>query len=252
MNAAKGLSPYAMVDLTEEDVAEMTQDYEDLQKASVVSTADYKAARAKLKARTPPDAEGFMLMLKRFTNLLHALFSSQFPMYVQMYGIVQALRDYSPNARSKLSHEVKTCILWIILLQARRFSQGKMSGNNSCLGEFTNMVNLIKAKNCETITHVEVPTELLSPSTTKRKKRSEAPAKGSEEGGEEKDTKKKARPNHPYSTELVDFFKKPLLEAGNPGLNAICEYPGATQEQLLPGLNRTDCRQYLIWRKMQI
>jgi len=52
--------------------------------------------------------------------------------------------------------------------------------------------------------------------------------------------------NHPYSTELADFFKKPLLEAGNPGLNAICEYSGVTKEQLLPGLQRNDCRQYLI------
>jgi len=186
VNAAKGLSPFATVDLTEEDVAEMTQDYEDLQNASAVSTADYRAARAKLKAKTPPDADGFMLMLKRFTNLLHALFSSQSPLYIQMYGIVQALRDYSPNARSKLSHEVKTCILWIILLQARRFSQGKMTGNNSCLGEFTNMVNLIKAKNCETITHVEVPMELLSIFVAKRKtERSETTAKGNENVGQE-------------------------------------------------------------------
>ena len=105
------------MDLTEEDVAEMTQDFEDLKKATAVSTADYKAARSRLAAKTPGGAEGFMLVLKRYTNLLHALFSSQSPMYQQMYGIVRALRDYSPKARLKISHEVKSSILWIILLQ---------------------------------------------------------------------------------------------------------------------------------------
>ena len=39
VNAAKeGLSPFAMVDLTEEGVAETTQDFEDLQNAIAVST----------------------------------------------------------------------------------------------------------------------------------------------------------------------------------------------------------------------
>ena len=251
VNAAKGNSPFACVDLTEEDVAEMTEDYEDLHKASAVSTADYKAARIKLKARTPSSSEGFMLMLKRYTNLQYALFSSQSPMYVQMYGIVRALRDYSPNARTKLTHEVKTCILWIILLQARRFSQGKMKGQNACLGEFTNMVNLIKAKNCETITHVEVPTELLAPTAHKRTTMDTTnKGNGTEGGGDETGgKKKKTRLNHPYSTELAEFFKKPLMEAGEPYLNAICSYCGVTQEQLLPNLAKTDCRQYLITGK---
>ena len=73
VNAAKGLSPFAMVDLTEEDVAEMTQDFEDLKNATAVSTADYKTARSRLAAKILGDAEGFMLMLKRYANLLHAL-----------------------------------------------------------------------------------------------------------------------------------------------------------------------------------
>jgi len=64
-----------MVDLTEEDVAEMTQDdFKDLKNATAVSTADYKAAaRSRLAAKILGDAEGFMLMLKRYANLLHAL-----------------------------------------------------------------------------------------------------------------------------------------------------------------------------------
>ena len=87
--------------------------------------------RANLKATTQGDADIFMLMLKRYTNMLHALFSSVCPLYLQMYEIMQAFRYFSPNARSKLTHQVKTCILCIVLLQSRRFAQGKMHGDNA-------------------------------------------------------------------------------------------------------------------------
>ena len=97
-----------MVDLTEEDVAEMAQEFEDLASATTILSADVKATRANLSATTPGYADSFMLMLKQYTSLLHALFSSVFPLYPQMYEIVQAFRDYSPNARSKLTHQFKT------------------------------------------------------------------------------------------------------------------------------------------------
>ena len=44
-----------------------------------------------------------------------------------------------------------------------------MHGDNACLGGFNHMVNLIKAKNCEIVTHVEVPTDLLTLKSTKHK-----------------------------------------------------------------------------------
>ena len=45
VNAAKGLSIFAMVDLTDEDVAEMSQEFEDLASATTISAADVKATR---------------------------------------------------------------------------------------------------------------------------------------------------------------------------------------------------------------
>jgi len=41
---------------------------------------------------------------------------------------------------------------------------------------------------------------------------------------------------HPYSTDLAEFFKQPLKDAGNPGLARICEYYGFSRKQLLPDL----------------
>ena len=105
----------------------------------------------------PASAEEFMLTLKLFSNILHALFTCKCPLYQQMYGIIKALRGYSPSTRKQLLHEVKIVILWIILLQSRRFSQGKMVGDYACLGEFTKVGNQIKAKNCGAICNTEAP-----------------------------------------------------------------------------------------------
>jgi len=149
-NAAKGLSPFAMVDLTE-DVAFMHQEADDMRKASAVSATEIRAARAKLAASVPKDADRFMLMLKRFRNLLFALFTSQCPLFIQIYDIIKAFREYSASARANISTESRASILRIILLdQARRFTQGKMTGNTGSLGEFNNMVYQIQAKNCGT------------------------------------------------------------------------------------------------------
>ena len=73
VSTAQGLSPFAMVDLMEEDVVEMQQDSQDLENATVVSVLDHKVARAKLVAKTQQDAETFMMMLKQYTNLLFVL-----------------------------------------------------------------------------------------------------------------------------------------------------------------------------------
>jgi len=118
-----------------------------------------------------------MQMIKRFANLLYALFSSQCPMYQQLYKIVKGLREHSPNARTQLGKKAKASMLWIILLQARRFVQGKMDGNDGCLGEFANLCNLIRAKNCGTLDHSEVPSELSTTATPEPK----SPEKGNRE-----------------------------------------------------------------------
>ena len=73
-----------MVNLTEEDAAKMTQDFEDLINAKAVSMADYKAARSRLAAKIPDNAEGFMLMLKRYANLLIIIITHGLHIYKAM------------------------------------------------------------------------------------------------------------------------------------------------------------------------
>ena len=82
-------------------------------------------------------------------------------MYKKIYAIIKALRECSSNSRAALTHNTKTRILFIILLQPQIFVQGKLVGKQGCLGKSTNMVNQLAAEKCEKISHIEVPTELL-------------------------------------------------------------------------------------------
>ena len=241
VNAAKGLSPFAMMDLTEEDVAQMTEDYTDLTQATTSTTADYKASRAKLKAVIPATAEDFMTMLRRYGNLLFALFTGQSPMYQALYDIIKDLKAMAPQARAALSQDTKAAILWIILLQSRRFAHGHMTGDTPDLWEFTNMRNMIKAKSCMFINHQELPAELLHP-----KKRKHGSLNLTTD--EEPKTRDKAPPKqggfHPLIKKLL---ATPLKTANQPSVAQVIAYCNLTRNQLLPSsISDQVCKNFLI------
>ncbi len=170
-NVAKGISPFAMLDITDEEVAIMTQDQFDIDTATTVTVSDVKKkSKSKVKAVVPSTSEKFLAMLKRFANLLCAIFSSQRPaLYVQLYNLITALRDISHTARDQLSHGTKASILWIVLLQSRHFARGNMSVDKALLGSFSSMMNHLHSKMCGLIGHVEVPQELMNTPSTGNK-----------------------------------------------------------------------------------
>ena len=51
VNAAKGLSPFALIDLTDNDVAAMVEEYKGMYKATAASAAEVQAARAKVQIK---------------------------------------------------------------------------------------------------------------------------------------------------------------------------------------------------------
>ena len=93
VNAARVLSPFVIVDLTEEDVALIQQDHEDLLNASLLSTSEVKETRIQLIASMPTDLKVFMVMPNRFANLIFALFPLSCPFHKQVYAIIKALRE---------------------------------------------------------------------------------------------------------------------------------------------------------------
>lgn len=69
-----------------------------------------------MKISIPVASEDFLLLLKRFANLVFALFFSQSPLYKYTREIINTLKAYSREARKKMSLHTKGSIVWIVLL----------------------------------------------------------------------------------------------------------------------------------------
>ena len=156
VNALDGLSPFAMMDMDEDAVARFNDEDALLDAASLVSVADLRSLRSRLQAVVPVEAEDFLLLLKRFANLLFALFSEQCPLFKCIREVIRAYRAYSREARKQLSQASKGAILWIVLLQARQFAMGEVN----VLFEFTKMHEDLRAKK-SCFHHSEMPKDLL-------------------------------------------------------------------------------------------
>ena len=68
-----GLSPFTMLDLSEDEVAMMNNEDYLITSASLVSVDDLRKQRKKWKVCIPAEEDEFMLMLKRYTNLVYAI-----------------------------------------------------------------------------------------------------------------------------------------------------------------------------------
>mmetsp|Transcript_15051 Transcript_15051/g.17305 ORF Transcript_15051/g.17305 Transcript_15051/m.17305 type:complete len:184 (+) Transcript_15051:254-805(+) len=79
LHAMDGLSPFIMLDLNEDQVALLNDEQDLLNNAFLVSVADLCGQQNKLKVSIPDEANKFMLMLKRFVNLLFPVFSDMCP-----------------------------------------------------------------------------------------------------------------------------------------------------------------------------
>jgi len=204
-----------------------------------------------LTAKVPEDADGLMQMIKRFANLLYTLFTSQCPMYHQLYEIVKGLREHSPNARTQLGRKARASMLWIILLQARRFDQGKMEGNEGCLGEFANLCNLIRAKNCGTLDQCEIPFELATTATpapqSPEKRKTGAATDGHYTESPPKKTKMSTgRVVEPFNQDMKMLLEQPRRDAGYPRFTVMCEFCGIKRKKLVTCLTNKDCRQFFL------
>jgi hypothetical protein len=163
-NSNEGLSPFLMVDLTEDEVAQVNDEDEALTTASNVTMAEIKAAKHKLKAAVPESAEKFVTMLLCYANLLYALFGGDCPLFKSIAQIISAFKSYSRNARENFSKLTKASILWVILKQSRQFSIGEMD----ILGEFKTMYEHLNGKLCS-YHHAETPKILYETDIKKRK-----------------------------------------------------------------------------------
>eukprot|EP00957_Ditylum_brightwellii_P054381 4120193-Ditylum_brightwellii.AAC.1 len=58
-------------------------------------------------------------------NHITALFTIQSPNYTQVKEVVNCIHALKPEAQKAMTAELRAAIMWIVLLQARHFAQGK-------------------------------------------------------------------------------------------------------------------------------
>jgi hypothetical protein len=155
INATDGLSPFMLLDLTEDEVADINNEDDVLTRASVVTVNDLKAVKKRIQASIPTTSEKFMLLLQRYANLLFALFSETCPLYRCLRRIITAIKDYSRNARENFSKATKASILWVLLKQSRQFSIGE----TTVLMEFDALQRDLSSKYSQ-FHHAETPFQL--------------------------------------------------------------------------------------------
>ena len=222
LHAMDGLTPFAMLDLNEDQVAMLNEEQDLLNSASLVSVVDLRGQRSKIKISIPVEPEEFMLMLKRYANLLFALFSDSSPMFNAMVAIISALRDLSREARRQMTLATKGSILWIILLQSRQFALGKVN----LLCEFTTMHEDLRAKRAS-ILHSEMPRELLTNSEVDAPKGKPSAEAGTHNEAIDVDKipkrPKMANPNK-WHPKLKEKLEEPLKAAGFPSFTKIMNF----------------------------
>ena len=224
VHAMDGLSPFLMLDISEDEVAQLNDEEDLLASASNVSVADLRGHRSHRKISVPNDPEDFLLMLKRYANFLHATFSELCPLFLLVKEVIRSLREFSRQARRRMTVGTKGSILWIILLQSRHFALGELD----VLCEFSTMHNDLQAKRA-VIQHGECPAELLANSTTppsdKTADQSDNTDGVTPQGEKPPKKPRKANPNtwHP---KLKAALEGPLKDAGNPSFTKILNFCG--------------------------
>ena len=162
-NSTDGISPFLVLDLTEYQVASINEDYEALNRASYFTLQDIKILKNIMTPEIPDTADGFMLILKRYANLNFALLSETRPLFRALVKVIDSIKAFSRVACDVINFNTKVSIIWIILLQIRKFSMG----DTTILAEFSTMQTNLSSKKW-IIIHVGVPIEILF--TTQRKR----------------------------------------------------------------------------------
>ena len=78
VHAMDVLSPFTVMYLNEDEFAWLDDEQDLINSASLVSVADLRVRRNKLKICIPTEAEDFMLVPKRYGNLMYAIFWTHF------------------------------------------------------------------------------------------------------------------------------------------------------------------------------
>ena len=258
--ACYGITPFAMLDLNDDQVASMEMQHTTLAESSIITPSDIRATKVKLVATVPASGAKWREVILKFTNLLFLIFKGEYPLYTKMLEISKVLNKYRLEVLDGLDIHPKASILWIIHKQARHFAQGKMTESDapsSCLPEFSFMYNLILSQQIHMVSFAGLPLALTAQANNKRgaddlgsaslggagKKR----IKENETPGGDGD-KTSTKPKAKWNPKIKDALEGPLRIAGYPGLRSIASYCGLLRDdEIISNVPDTECRNYMMF-----
>ena len=171
-SAAKGLTPFGVPCLSESEVTAQNDLADALDAASSTTVKDHSTL--KLVASAPTTFDGLVKRIKRFGNLLFAVFDETSALFMQIEDMIEALDSYGEYARTTMSHQTIASILWITHLQSRHYAAGAMKGKKAIKAEFTNMMNAIITK--APVLHMDTPPTLYNTTQTNNTRKREEPS----------------------------------------------------------------------------
>ena len=251
--ACYGLTPFAMLDLTEDQIATMELDQHFLQESSSITPQDIKNSKGKLHATVPTDGTKWKQIILRFTNLLLLLFKGDCPLYTKMLDIAKALRKYPSEVMQNLPMHAKASILWIIHLQARHFAQGKMKIErpyDMCLPAFGLMYNQICSTAIHKVSVAGLPAKFESIHNPPTKKNLLPPTSKPDHEPPQKIPKLSQIPKQEgaWHPKLKAALSGPLKIAGYPTLRDIARHCQLLRDDnVVPNVGRDTCRAWILF-----
>ena len=235
-SSTKGLTPFAVPEITTAEMEAFNKRAAALDSATTTTVKDVVAVQR--AAEGPKLFAALLSQLKRFGNLIHALFGEDCPLFIALEEMVESLNEYGDIARATMSLQTMSSIVWITHLQSRHFAAGLMVGATAQLAAFTMMLNCINTM--QPVVHGEVPPALYRPSPPVKQESSfRMKRNGSEVPATEGPTRHKRKASivkmehyHPK----LKVAMAPLMIKGEklPGVELMCRVAGTTSSNLFP------------------
>ena len=250
--AVKGLSPFIVPFLTQLQIDESNKQDENLSLATSIKPQDIAGNR--MTCSLPASYDHMVRQIKRFTNLVFALFGEASPLVQALEVVINELEDQTDVAIAKVSKENIASILWIIMLQARHFAAGQMLPADPFIASFQVLINNLEMKNIHGISHGEVPPELYTPkvpSTSNKRSRNDQPQQQEEQrrkrltSEQDKMMQWTERPEV-YNQKLKADMAAIKALKPRPSITKLCKAAGTSAPALFPN-NPKVCIRSQIW-----
>jgi hypothetical protein len=228
LHAAEGLTVFMVLDFTADEVAGLNDLHETITTASYVTPSDIQALKKRIQPKVPT-GERFQKLLKTYANFIFAIFDSDSPLFLCLKTLVDALREYSEEARTAMSLATRASILWVIHKQSRLFATGK----TVVLAEFQEVQCVLNAK-CANYHHAETPKELLETKQGNQHPNNKRKNPYNQDKSTQDKTKPKPTVNpNCWHPKLKQALETPLQTAKQPSMSAIFEFCNTKPDEIV-------------------